>query len=170
MMKKILYIETLVLLFLSLLMVMEYDAGALVKNKFKANNSKKILFYENSDKYSYEEPENERIEVALLKSAYVIDNATITYYDCCVECCGKDDGITASGVIATPYVTVAVDQNVIPLGSDVLLDFGDGEIRYFRADDTGVSGNHIDICVKTHEEAIQLGTCTATVYWIPAEI
>lgn len=114
-----------------------------------------------------EDFENENIEAALLARAHVIEDVTVTHYDCCVECCGKDDGITASGVLATPGVTVAVDPSVIPLGSDVLVDYGDGEIHYYRADDTGgsVKGNHIDLCVATHEEALQLGRQTATVYW-----
>ena len=116
---------------------------------------------------SVEEPENELIEAALLASAHRLDDVTVTHYDCCVECCGKADGITASGVRATPGVTVAVDPAVIPLGADVLVDYGDGEICYYRADDTGsgVVGNHIDLCVADHQTAAQLGRRTATVWW-----
>ena len=82
----------------------------------------------------------------------------------------KADGITASGVRATPGVTVAVDPDVIPLGADVLVDYGDGEICYYRADDTGsgVVGNHIDLCVADHQTAVQLGRRTATVWWVSA--
>ena len=118
-----------------------------------------------------EEPENERIEAALLDRAHVIENCLVTHYDVCVECCGKDDGITASGVQAAPYVTVAVDPKVIPLGADVLVDYGDGEIHYYRADDVGgaVKGSHIDLCVSSHEEAQELGRRTATVYWVTPE-
>lgn len=114
-----------------------------------------------------EEAENERIEAALLASAHRLDDVTVTHHDCCVECCGKADGITASGVRATPGVTVAVDPAVIPLGADVLVDYGDGEICYYRADDTGsgVVGNHIDLCVADHQTAVQLGRRTATVWW-----
>lgn len=117
-----------------------------------------------------EEPENELIEAALLASAHRLDNVTVTHYDCCVECCGKTDGITASGVRATPGVTVAVDPDVIPLGADVLVDYGDSEICYYRADDTGsgVVGNHIDLCVADHQTAVQLGRRTATVWWVSA--
>ena len=119
------------------------------------------------DDDTYARPENELIEAALLGKAHIIEDCTITHYDCCVSCCGKDNGITASGVQATPGVTVAVDPDVIPLGSDVLVDYGDGEIHYYRADDTGgaVKGNHIDLCVGSHEEALMLGRRTATVYW-----
>lgn len=117
-----------------------------------------------------EEPENELIEAALLASAHRLDDVTVTHYDCCVECCGKADGITASGVRATPGVTVAVDPDVIPLGADVLVDYGDGEICYYRADDTGsgVVGKCIDLCVADHQTAVQLGRRTATVWWVSA--
>ena len=115
-----------------------------------------------------EDYENYYIEAALLAKAHRIDNATVTHYDCCKKCCGNDKGITASGRKAVPYVSVAVDPNVIPLGSDVLVDYGDGVIEYYRADDTGsgVYGNHIDLCVESHATAIQLGVRQATVYWI----
>lgn len=118
-----------------------------------------------------ERAENEMIEAALLARATRIDNVTVTHYDCCVECCGKTDGITAGGVRATPGVTVAVDPSVIPLGADVLVDYGDGDIKYYRADDVGgaVKGNHIDLCVSNHQEAIELGRKTATVWWVIPE-
>lgn len=113
-----------------------------------------------------EDFENELIEAALLARSHFIEDCVVTHYDCCIQCCGKDDGITASGVRATPGVTVAVDPAVIPLGADVLADYGDGELHYYRADDVGVKGNHIDLCVGSHEEALQLGRQTATVYWV----
>lgn len=123
------------------------------------------------DDDTYDRQENELIEAALLGKAHIIEDCTVTHYDCCVDCCGKTDGITSSGVQATPGVTVAVDPDVIPLGSDVLVDYGDGEIHYYRADDIGgsVKGNHIDLCVCSHEEALQMGRRTATVYWVEAD-
>ena len=118
-----------------------------------------------------EAAENEMIEAALLERATRLDDVTVTHYDCCLECCGKTDGITASGVKATPGVTIAVDPDVIPLGADVLVDYGDGELHYMRADDVGgaIQGNRIDICVETHEEALELGVRTATVWWVMPE-
>lgn len=113
-----------------------------------------------------EENENERIEAALLARAYKIENCKVTYYDACVKCCGKSDGITSSGLQAVPYVTCAVDPAVIPIGADVLVDYGDGNLHYFRADDTGVAGGHIDICVASHSEALYLGVDRADVYWV----
>lgn len=123
-----------------------------------------------------EAQEAQSIEDALLAQATKIDNVTVTHYCTCKKCCGKSPdhlayGITASGRKATPYVTVAVDSSVIPLGSDVLVDYGDGVIEYYRADDTGsgVGGKHIDLCVSSHEEAINLGVRTATVYVVLKE-
>ena len=123
------------------------------------------------DDDTYARPENELIEAALLGKAHIIEDCTVTHYDCCVACCGKDNGITASGVQATPGVTVAVDPDVIPLGSDVLVDYGDGVINYYRADDTGsaIKGNELDLCVSSHQEAINMGVRTATVYWVEAD-
>ena len=107
----------------------------------------------------------------------VLDSVSVTYYCTCQRCCCKAPdhpayGITASGTRATPYRTVAVDPSVIPLGADVLVDYGDGAgLRRYRAEDTGgaVKGNHIDLCVGSHAEALQLGRRTATVYWVDPE-
>ena len=42
-----------------------------------------------------------------------------------------------------------------------------GEMVYLRADDTGsaVKGNHIDLAVTTHEDALSLGVKTADIWW-----
>ena len=124
-----------------------------------------------TDEEVQESFENENIQNALLAKANKIEDVKVTHYCCCVKCCGKDDGITYSGVKATPGVTVAVDTSIIPLGSDVLVDYGDGIINYYRADDTGsaIKGNELDLCVSSHQEAINLGVRTATVYWVEAD-
>lgn len=101
-----------------------------------------------------------------------IENATLTHYCICEQCCGKDEshpayGITASGRAAEPYVSVAVDPFIIELGSTVYVDYGDGEIHEYRADDTGsnVNGARIDLCVSSHEEALELGIRTVRVWY-----
>lgn len=107
-----------------------------------------------------------------LDQAHVLEGVTITHYDVCEQCCGKVDGITASGAHATPYSTVAVDPSVIPLGAELLVDYGDGAgLRRYRAEDIGgaIKGSHIDLCVGSHAEAQQLGVKTATVYWMEVE-
>ena len=101
-----------------------------------------------------------------------IENATLTHYCICKQCCGKDEshpayGITASGRKAEPYISVAVDPHLIPLDSTVYIDYGDGELQEFRADDTGsaVAGAKIDLCVTSHQEALELGRKVVRVYW-----
>lgn len=139
------------------------DTGKREKALTEAYNAKQVEVLEAQEDY-----ENEKIEKALLEQANRIDDVTVTHYCICDICCGKSDGITASGVMATPGVTVAVDPDIIPLGSDVLVDYGDGEIHYMRADDVGgaIKGNHIDLCVSSHQEAIEQGIKTATVWWV----
>lgn len=111
-------------------------------------------------------PEEDR-EAQLLPWANKLEGCAVTYYDICEACCGKADGITYSGTPAVPYETCAVDPEIIPLGAWVAVDYGDGELHYYHAEDAGagVKGNHIDICVASHEEARQLGVKEATVYW-----
>lgn len=113
----------------------------------------------------------EEQEAQLMPWAHKLEDVTVTHYDCCAECCGKDDGLTYSGTQAVPYETCAVDPDVIPLGSDVTVDYGDGELHHYRAEDIGggVKGNRIDICVSSHEEALELGVRTATIYWMETE-
>lgn len=84
---------------------------------------------------------------------------TLTAYCACSECCGKAVwdplyGVTASGTTVQQGRTVAVDPEVIPLGS-VLYINGD---RYI-AEDTGgaVQGNHVDIYFDSHEKALEFG-------------
>ena len=119
-----------------------------------------------------EDWENEKIEAALLNRSHKLTDVTVTHYCPCQKCCGKPEGhpaygITASGRQLVPGVSVGVDPSVIPLGSTVILDFGDGELQYCVADDTGsgIKGNHIDLAVADHQEALEMGVRTATVYW-----
>ena len=94
---------------------------------------------------------------------------TVSHY-CCEKrphICGTGNGITASNVPVQAGVSVAVDPEVIPLGSTVYVDYGDGVIHTYIAHDTGgaVKGNHIDVAVETHAEASRLGLRKAIVWW-----
>ena len=112
--------------------------------------------------------ENELIEQALLARSHKIEDVTITFY-CCEEyphICGTGTGITASGRRVTPYVSCAVDPDIIPLGSTIMVEYN-GEMVYLRADDTvgSIKGNRLDIAVKGHQEALSLGVKTADIWW-----
>lgn len=86
-----------------------------------------------------------------------------TAYCPCARCCGKSDGITATGMRAGKGV-IAVDPRVIPLGSRVYVTGYGAAV----AADTGgaIRGNRIDVCFPSHGKALRWGrrTVQITVY------
>lgn len=93
-----------------------------------------------------------------------IGECTITYYCPCAACCGKwADGLTATGLPAGPGI-VAVDREVISLGSTVIID---GQ-KYLAAD-TGVTGHHVDVCMADHAATVEAGVGSAEVWIIERE-
>ena len=88
----------------------------------------------------------------------------ITYY--CDErrphICGGN-GVTASGKATEVGVTAAADWSVLPNGSVVYIQ----GIGYREIQDVGgaVDGNHIDVLVNTHDEALSMGLNSSGV-WI----
>ena len=105
--------------------------------------------------------------VALLKDGSSVDTSNMEYmgnwritgYDPhCAHCCGKTNGITASGNQAE-FGTSAGCNN-LPLGTIIYID-GYGT---YRIDDRGgMSTNHIDIAAPSHDVCYQL-TGHANVY------
>lgn len=89
----------------------------------------------------------------------------LTSYCSCSKCCGGGaNALTASGARVQANHTIAVDPNVIPLGSTVYIDgFGT-----YVAEDTGgaIKNNKIDIYFPSHEEAIRFGVQYAKVYLV----
>lgn len=85
----------------------------------------------------------------------------LTAYCACEKCCGKSDGITATGTKATANRTIAVDKTIIPYGTVVIINGNE-----YVAEDTGgaVKGNIIDIFFDDHEEALNFGVQYADVY------
>ena len=97
----------------------------------------------------------------------------LTAYCPCETCCGvwainrpsdaNGDPIiyTASGEIAQPNFTVAVDPNVIPLGTEICIE----GLGVFKAQDTGAfTGNVVDIYFEDHQAAREFGRQTAKVW------
>lgn len=82
----------------------------------------------------------------------------ISAYCPCVKCCGKTDGITASGTKASPNRTVAVDG--IPFGTRLLIDGNE----YIVEDRVGSGKRLIDVFFSTHEEALNSGL------WVDKEV
>lgn len=86
---------------------------------------------------------------------------TITGYCPCSYCCGKSDGVTASGTIAQANHTIAADTSILPFGTEVIIN---GQ-RYIVEDVGGaINGNHIDMFFASHQEALNWGRQTIEVF------
>lgn len=85
---------------------------------------------------------------------YTKMNVVATAYCPCEKCCGKSDGITATGIKAKAGRTIAVDPKVIPYGSEVIIDG-----NTYIAEDCGgaVDGNRVDIFFDDHTSALEFG-------------
>lgn len=85
----------------------------------------------------------------------------ITAYCPCAKCCGKSDGITATGTQATQGRTIAVDPNVIPYGTTVYID----GVEYIAEDCGGaIKGNRVDLYFDSHADALEYGVQTKELY------
>ena len=84
----------------------------------------------------------------------------LTAYCACKKCCGKSDGITATGAVATAGRTIAVDPRKIPYGTEVIING-----NTYVAEDCGgaIKGKKIDIYFDTHQEALEFGVKYAEV-------
>ena len=93
-----------------------------------------------------------------------VGECVLTAY-CCEKyrhICGTGTGLTASGLPVQPGM-VAVDPDVIPLGSRVFIN----GVEYLAADIGGsIKGNKIDIAMETHQEADVFGRQAAEVWFI----
>ena len=86
------------------------------------------------------EPEPERVYMGLY---------WITGYDTCVQCCGKSDGITASGATATAGRTVAASSE-FDFGTRLYID-GLGE-RIVEDRGGAIGGGRLDVVCEDHAE------------------
>lgn len=78
----------------------------------------------------------------------------LTAYCACEKCCGKSDGITASGVKAVEGVTIAADTKVLPFDTKIIVDGHE-----YTVQDRGgaIKGNCIDVYFDSHQEALDFG-------------
>ena len=89
-----------------------------------------------------------------------------TAYCPCKKCCGKTDGITATGVKAKANHTIAADPDTLPYGTEILCSLGE-----FVVEDCGsaIKGNKIDIFFSDHQEAVEFGVKELTI-WVKEDI
>lgn len=108
------------------------------------------------------ECEERIVEVPIIKERVVeepkptfqsLGTYKLTAYCPCISCCGKSDGITASGAKAVEGVTIAAPKN-LPFGTKILI-----EDHEYTVQDRGgaITGNRIDVYFDTHQEALEFG-------------
>ena len=110
--------------------------------------------------YVYVEPEPVS-EVKAEPALKSLGTFKLTAYCACSRCCGKCDGITATGTKATAGRTIAVDPSKIPYGTEVVING-----HTYIAEDCGgaIKGNKIDIFFNSHAEALRFGIQYAEVF------
>jgi 3D (Asp-Asp-Asp) domain-containing protein len=81
-------------------------------------------------------------------------------------CNNGDSSRTATGTVPVAGRTVAVDPEIIPYGSEVIING-----HTYIAEDTGsaIKGLKVDILFETHLEALAFGIQYANVSYIPKE-
>lgn len=94
---------------------------------------------------------------------YYLGKFEITFYCHCVKCCGKSNGITASGIKAVDGITIAADTSKIPLGSYVYID-GIG-CRIVQDRGGVIKGNKIDVYISDHNKALEMGRLKEVAVW-----
>lgn len=99
-------------------------------------------------------PKEETVKQETSKSGLVsLGTYKITAYCACAKCCGKTNGITASGTKVQAGRTIAAPKN-FPFGTKLVING-----HTYTVEDRGgaIQGNRIDIYFNTHEEALQWG-------------
>lgn len=101
------------------------------------------------------------VEVETEPINYKTINVVATAYCPCSKCCGKSDGITATGVKAKEGRTIAADPKKFPYGTKILID---GNV--YTVEDCGgaIKDNKIDIFFESHEKALNFGVQHLTAY------
>ncbi len=88
-----------------------------------------------------------------------------TGYCACQKCCGKANGVTASGTKAVAGITVAMPSNY-SFGTRIQLKSANGNLmnggNYYTVQDRGgaIKSNRIDIFFSSHKEALNFGRRT----------
>ena len=97
----------------------------------------------------------------------VVKTLNASAYCACTQCCGKSNGITASGAKATAWYTVAAGKGY-PLGTIIYIPALKNKPNggWFVVQDRGgaISNNRIDIYMDTYEECILFGRRNIEVY------
>lgn len=88
-------------------------------------------------------------------------------YCACRSCCGKTNGITASGAKASQWCTIAAGS-CYPMGTVIYIPYFKNKPNggWFIVQDRGgaISSNRIDVFMGSHNQALQFGRRNLTCY------
>ena len=110
-----------------------------------------------------EEHEIRRVQdIDLMSKRIPLGEFKITAYCPCPVCCGEwSDGLTYTETVATENRTIAVDPEVIPLGSTVEIN----GLKYIAEDIGGaIKDNRIDVFFSDHDDALEFGVQYHEIY------
>ena len=90
----------------------------------------------------------------------IVITANTSAYCSCASCCGKTNGITASGAPASTWYTIAASSS-FKLGTVVYIPYFQNQPNggWFVVQDRGgaITGNKIDIFMGSHSQALSFG-------------
>ena len=165
--KKRLLTRIIVVLMIGYLVYYFLSAETAYKNLYEQNKNQKIFLNEKQRELNEKENKILQLEEKIKKLMEVKERVKpgmemfieATAYS--RESPGCSRGITRSESEAKIRKTIAVDPTVIPLGTNVYIEFPDAPqyTGYYKAEDTGgvIIGNIIDLFVLDNEEAINFG-------------
>ena len=109
-------------------------------------------------------PEIKEEEAALNAAEHGETGNYIGTFKATAYCAGEGGvgNMTASGKAPTPDHTIAADLSVLPMGSRVMIK---GSDIVYTVEDTGVSGNTIDLFLSSYDACIQFGVQNVELYW-----
>lgn len=92
---------------------------------------------------------------------------TLSAYCSCAKCCGKSDGVTASGYVVGPgdHLKVCAAPSSIPFGTTIRISGGWSGTVVCRDRGGSITGKRLDIFCKSHQDALNFGmkyNCTVS--------
>ena len=128
-------------------------------NDIKKTQSTKLTTEKTSSKEANSDTKKAKSKKKTTKK--YVGTFKITGYCSCSSCCGKSNGITASGTKATAGRTIAADTSKYPFGTKLVING-----HTYTVEDRGgaISGNRIDMYFSSHSEALQWGVRYCDVY------
>lgn len=143
--------------------VFNTNTDALLPDAFKTGEKNNTVVIEKNDSIKTTKKKSKKTKKTKKskKKKKSVGTFKITGYCSCSRCCGKSNGITASGTRAKAGRTIAADTSRFAFGSKLVING-----HTYTVEDRGgaINGNKIDIYFDSHWEALQWGVRYCEVY------